>query len=62
MLCISVLLVTFLIAVKRVLNKRNADFKHFYHIQQTTIEEFEDLRDETTKAELEKLHASKEFN
>jgi hypothetical protein len=61
-LCISVLLVTFLITVKRALNKRNADFKHFYHIKQLTSEEFEDLRDETTKAELEKLHASKEFN
>jgi hypothetical protein len=61
-LCISVFLVTLLIAVKRTLDKRNADFKLFYHIKQLTSQEFEDSRDKTTKAEIEKLHASKEFN
>jgi hypothetical protein len=51
-----------LVAVKRVLHRKDADFKHFYHVKQMTVEEYQDARDETTKEELGKLFSSKEYN
>lgn len=60
-MCLSFAVLSLLIAVKRVLNKRQADFKVNYHVQQISNDQFEAQKRELTQAEIQKLRNSKEY-
>jgi hypothetical protein len=47
-MCLSFAVFTILIAVKRVVNKREADFKVLYHIQQISTSEFDQQKEHYT--------------
>eukprot|EP00347_Sterkiella_histriomuscorum_P018452 403345461 len=59
--CIAVGVLTFLLAVKRVKQRRDVDFKLNYHVQQVTQEEYEEQKQISTKQELAKLQSSQEY-
>ena len=60
-MCLSLLIISILVAVKQVLSKREADFKAYYHIKQFSLREYEETTKQTTAMEVEKLMNSKEY-
>lgn len=59
--CIAIAVLTLVLAVKNVKQRRDVDFRLNYHVKQVTKEEFESQKVETTAQELDKLKASSEF-
>ncbi len=60
-MCLSFLVFTVLIAVKRTISKREADFRVFYHVKQQSASEYEETTRQTTAIEVEKLLRSQEY-
>ncbi|CDW79450.1 UNKNOWN [Stylonychia lemnae] len=59
--CIAISVLTMLLAVKRVIQQREADFRINYHIEQVTKDQFDEQKDITTKVELERLKKSDQY-